>query len=642
MTSLYQHAFGKLHPLDCLENETTVKKRFRLGCVRILACSLILAGGSPFHVAADQRQLQPPDALLQQERSRIEAMQRASLPTLAIFGAEQAAGGGSGVVITPDGYALTNFHVAQPCGDHMKCGMNDGKLYDAVIVGIDPTGDVALIKLLGRDDFPTAVIADSDQVRAGQVCFAAGNPFLLATDFRPTITFGVVSGVHRYQYPSGTLLEYADCIQTDAAINPGNSGGPLFNERGELIGINGRCSFEKRGRVNVGVGYAISINQIQKFLGALRSGRIVDHATLGATVATDDRGAVIVTNILESSDAYRRGLRYGDQIVEFAGRPITTTNAFKNILGTFPDGWKVPIVFRRDGETQTIVVRLASLHSSEELLQLTKSAMGPPEPEKEKPAPRPKKPESPDDGSQEPKEEKESKPEDSSSPHAAPSSAGPPEHVAKWLESKRGFSNYHFNRLERDRVWSSLQKLTRVDDRLGPWTLQGSFQPLGSLKLVLEDNQAFAQLTGPPDGGEWLANLEQGLASHRQPSGSGGLYVAMHLWRRFLVMGPARFGEVVYWGTAPLPDHDGLCDVVVVTHDDIEAKLFFDPKTGQLLTLESYPDSEQDPCELHFGDYRTVEGQQLPFEITVKYGDETFGTWKLEQLTMAPTPKEGA
>src|SRR6185503_5826956 len=164
--------------------------------------------------------------------------------------------------------------------------------------------------------------------------------FLLATDFQPTVTYGIVSGTHRYQPPAGTLLEYADCIQTDAAINPGNSGGPLFNAKGDLIGINGRGSFEKRGRVNVGVGYAISINQIKHFLGYLKSGRIVDHATLGATVSTDKDGRVVIDDLLEDSDAYRRGLRYDDEVVAFGGREIRTVNAFKNVLGIYPNGWR--------------------------------------------------------------------------------------------------------------------------------------------------------------------------------------------------------------------------------------------------------------------------------------------------------------
>ena len=141
-----------------------------------------------------------------------------------------------------------------------------------------------------------------------------GNPFLLATDFTPTVTFGLVSGVHRYQYPAGTLLEYTDCIQIDTSINPGNSGGPLFNMEGELIGINGRGSFDKRGRVNSGVGYAISINQIKNFLGHLHAGIDTDHATLGAMVKTvgdaktTSRGCQ-VQSILEDSDAARRGLQ---------------------------------------------------------------------------------------------------------------------------------------------------------------------------------------------------------------------------------------------------------------------------------------------------------------------------------------------
>ena len=100
------------------------------------------------------------------------------------------------------------------------------------------------------------------------------------------------------------------CRPTPRSI-PGNSGGPLFNGQGQVVGINGRCSFDKRGRVSVDVGYAVSINQIKNFLGVLQSGRIVDHATLGARVAADDQGRVLVADILESCDAYRRGLRIG-------------------------------------------------------------------------------------------------------------------------------------------------------------------------------------------------------------------------------------------------------------------------------------------------------------------------------------------
>ena len=141
-----------------------------------------------------------PSAALQAEQQRIDAIAKATKASISVF-ARGGRGGGSGVVVTSDGYALTNFHVVKPAGNHMQCSMPDGNLYDAVIVGIDPVGDVALIKLLGRDDFPHAEIGDSDKLRVGDSCFAIGNPFLLATDFQPTISYGIVSGVHRYQYP---------------------------------------------------------------------------------------------------------------------------------------------------------------------------------------------------------------------------------------------------------------------------------------------------------------------------------------------------------------------------------------------------------------------------------------------------------
>lgn len=288
--------------------------------VAVLALiGLILTAGRA--VAVEPLKLEA--SLREAEQARIAAIDRARPSAVSVF-VPGGAGGGSGVLISPEGYALTNFHVTSPAGEYMRCGLSDGNIYDAVIVGIDPVGDLALIRLLPRDDFPFATIADSRLAKAGDWCMVIGNPFLLASNLQPTVTWGILSGVGRYQYPSGTLLEYADCLQTDASINPGNSGGPLYNADGQLLGIVGRASFEKRGRVNVGVGYAISIHQAKNFLGYLHSGRIVDHATLGATVATDPDGGVRVTNILENSDAYRRGLRYQAEILGIDGRAVST------------------------------------------------------------------------------------------------------------------------------------------------------------------------------------------------------------------------------------------------------------------------------------------------------------------------------
>ncbi|HLW66175.1 MAG TPA: trypsin-like peptidase domain-containing protein, partial [Gemmataceae bacterium] len=244
------------------------------------------------------------------EKQRIEVINKCRPAVVAIF-SPGGQGGGSGVLIDKDGYALTNFHVVSGTGPVMQCGLADGVMYDAVIVGWDKVGDVALIRLLPKKEgqpFPVAALGDSDKVQEGDWCMTMGNPFLLATDFSPTVSFGMVSGVHRYQYPEGGFLEYTDCIQVDASVNPGNSGGPLFNMQGEVVGINGRISFDKRRRINSGVGYAISSNQIKNFMGHLRAGMDVDHAELVRVASlSEEIPQVIVKEVLDDSDAARRG-----------------------------------------------------------------------------------------------------------------------------------------------------------------------------------------------------------------------------------------------------------------------------------------------------------------------------------------------
>jgi serine protease Do len=581
-----------------------------------------------------------PQAVLDSEQARIAAIQKATKTAVAVF-ANEGNGGGSGVVISPDGYALTNFHVAQPAGSYMKCGMADGKLYDAVIVGIDPTGDVALIKLLGRDDFPTAAMADSDDVKIGDWCFAVGNPFLLATDFQPTVTFGIVSGTHRYQPPAGTLLEYTDCIQTDASINPGNSGGPLFNADGDLIGINGRGSFEKRGRVNVGVGYAISINQIKNFLGYLKSGRIVDHATLGATVSMGDRGTVRVSNILETSDAFRRGLRYDDEIVSFAGRPIDTPNGFKNVLGIFPKGWRVPIVFRQEGKEHSALVRLTGVHGDEELVQLL-SRRGPSE--QEPPGgPRPGRPGQPRRPGEQPRPKEEPRP-DGQEPRPAPRLPGRPapkeveipEEAKKLIEPRTGFANYYFNQLNRDRVWSAFTAGGDFTSAGGPWKLTGELTGGGKVEVALGDDAS----SGTFPQGTIKLDASQDLDQELGPRGSGGLLAALHLWRQMLVVGPQNFGDVIYYGTAPYPGVESQADVLIATRNVAEMHLAFDPSSGRLAVVEMVADATADGCELRMSDYRDVGGRQVPHRIEIHHGDEVYGQIDWKQISLASSPEE--
>lgn len=548
------------------------------------------------------------------ELKRVEVIERVAPTVVAVF-AKGGAGGGSGVLISKDGFALTNFHVVSGLGPFMKCGLNDGVLYDAVLVGIDPTGDVALIKLLGREDFPVATLGDSDKLEIGDWTYVMGNPFLLATDFQPTVTYGIISGTHRYQPPSGTWLEYTDCIQVDTSINPGNSGGPLFSSAGELVGINGRGSFEKRGRVNSGAGYAISINQIKFFHDQIKAGRVVDHATLGATVTTDSDGTVVVNGILEASDVFRRGLRSGDELVTFAGRPVRTVNQFKNILGIYPKDWMLPIVFRHEGERREIHARLRGLHAKTDLM----------------PGPRPQqKPRQPM-----PKKDKDGNPEKTPDqplpprpdPHADAAKQAIPEQWKDWFVEKAGFANYRFNQLEQDRVFAPLKGLGNFASAAGSWRLSGQSATGDKFELTLaakgigleiRDAAFFQQLedTDPAD----------------EPPGTGGFLIAAHQLRLLLQTGSKAFTECHYFGSEPLDGRGELVDVIVTTMGAIETRWFFSRASGLLLGLDSRLYEDAEPCLIRFENWNDFNGRRLPATWMVTSGEKEFATLKVATL----------
>jgi S1-C subfamily serine protease len=562
-------------------------------------------------------------AVAQAEQKRVAVVAQVSPTVVAIF-SPGGQGGGSGVLVTPDGYALTNFHVTQGAGNFMKCGLSDGVLYDAVIVGIDPTGDVALVKLFGRDDFPFAKMGDSDALAVGDWSFAMGNPFLLATDFRPTVTFGIISGIHRYQYPAGTFLEYADCIQTDSSINPGNSGGPLFNSSGELVGINGRGSFEKRGRVNSGAGYAISINQIKNFMDSLRGGLVVDHATLGAAVVTKDDGSVVVTSILEQSEAYRRGLRADDEIVSFAGRPIRSVNQFKNVLGIFPKGWKLPLVYRREDRKQEVFVRLRGLHRQSELT-LNKR---PPQPEIPQPQPQPDKPRDKPDG--QPK--KRPGPQ---MPNLRPPAPKPPEHLAKFYVEKQGFTNYYFNELERDRILKGLSALGDYSKETGTWKLGGSLAP-DSVPFEFTLGDKLAGLTLDAGKKAFVQELTPEAKFEDEPPGSGSLLLAMHHLRRLLVLGPKGFSEFYYLGSEPLDGTGAPVDVLFCERYGARSHWYFSRASGMLVGYDTFREDDVDACEIRFEGQAEWNGRRLPELFVVRSGDHEFGRFRMTSSTFGP------
>lgn len=581
---------------------------------------LILSGGP--HLA-DAGEPQSPADVQAAQQQRIDIMRAASAATVAVFGPD-GGGGGSGVLITPDGYALTNYHVSSACGDFMRCGLNDGMMYDAVIVGVDAPGDVSLIKLIGRDDFPTAPLADSSLVRVGQWCFAAGNPFVLATNLQPSISMGIVSGTGRYQYPAGTLLEYADCIQTDAAINPGNSGGPLFNLAGEVIGINGRCSFEKRGRVNVGVGYAISSNQLKYFVGMLESGRLVDHATLGATVSTGESGRVLVSNILSGSDAYRRGMRYGDEIVALADREVQTTNGFKNILGTLPKHWRVPITVRRDGKLQQMLVRLGGVHSERELAELVNSGLEGPASET------PQEPEADEsEKSEAPDEPEPSGTPEEDTPSGDDASA---KRLQEMFEARLGFANYHVNREATDAVWAKTQAAGDYAATGKQWDLSGTLAgEATNFSLQLSDNKAQLQIGLRTITQDFSGSASDVVHERRE----SGMLIAMRAMMQYLQHGPRLLGDTTYLGKLPVYrsaagalSEQRLHPTFQSLWYDAIVRMSFDPETANIALIEVFGDSNDDPVELYLDDYRPTTpaagsaAVAFPHRIRLQYGTD--------------------
>ena len=567
-----------------------------------------------------------PAVVLKQEADRVGVIEKVKPTVVAVF-ARGGQGGGTGVLISDDGFALTNFHVVQPTGPTMQCGLADGVLYDGVLVGWDKVGDVALIKLLPKkagDKFPYAPMGNSDLVKQGDWSIAMGNPFLLATDFTPTVTFGLVSGVNRYQPPAGVILEYTDCIQIDTSINPGNSGGPLFNLKGEVIGINGRGSFDKRGRINSGVGYAISINQIKNFLGHLHAGLDADRASLGARRRTEAEGngigATRVTTILEESDAFRRGLFTDDEIFSFAGRMITSDNHYKNVVGLYPRGWRVPLEYRRGDTKKEILVRLMGVQKKEL---------------PDGPAPLPK-----DDPKQPPK----------SKAPAGAQGAG-----AKMYEAKAGFANYYFNRQEKDRLLKAFQKNGDFAAAKGVWTIEGNVR-------LLKNNASSAFTLDIEDKGKGKVNLKLGAFSEeliplgdntadlRRPQQSGGLMAAMYVWRLLVGLGEKGFpSDCTHGGVEPIypPPIDNstpkswteqrvLAEVLNTSSGIFRAKWFFAKDDARLLGFEvRQQDLNEDPCEIYFSDYKAVDGRQLPHRMQVYYRDLHYGTFTITSYKFA-------
>ena len=266
---------------------------------------------------------------------------------------------GSGVIIDPQkGYILTNNHVIAGA-DEITVRLDDGKEYNAEVVGRDPKTDLALIRTkVALDVEGGAPLGDSNKAEIGEWVMAIGNPFGLER----TVTVGILSAKGRV-IGAGP---YDDFLQTDAAINPGNSGGPLFNMRGEVIGIN--TAIVASGQ---GIGFAIPINMAKELLPQLEKGKVT-RGWLGVSIqeVTEDiaksfklkdaKGA-LVAEVMEDTPAQRGGLERGDIIISFDGKQVETPNELQRIVaGTVPDK-KVKVEVIRDGKTKTLTVKVGTM-----------------------------------------------------------------------------------------------------------------------------------------------------------------------------------------------------------------------------------------------------------------------------------------
>ena len=272
-------------------------------------------------------------------------------------------GSGSGVVISPDGYVLTNDHVVENA-DKIIVTLPGGTEYDAEIIGFDNVTDLALLKLDG-ENFPFVKIGDSDRLIIGEWAIAMGNPFgLFDINQQPTATIGIISGKNLdFGNQDGKIFQ--DMIQTDAAINPGNSGGPLLNSKGQLIGINTFIftgSKSKQG--SIGIGFAIPAKRAIKIAEELKAkGRIVRSFTTGLLVQPLDsktisylntpfRKGVVIVQIEKNSPADNARLEYLDVIVEAEGEKVSNRQDLLDIikLNDLRSGDRIKLRIWRDGK----------------------------------------------------------------------------------------------------------------------------------------------------------------------------------------------------------------------------------------------------------------------------------------------------
>jgi serine protease Do len=274
---------------------------------------------------------------------------------------------GSGVIVSQDGYILTNNHVVDGA-DEVKVELPDKRTFTAKVVGTDPLSDLAVVKI-SASSLPTLTLGDSDAVKVGDVVLAIGNPLGVGE----TVTSGIISAKGRTtDVGDGS---YQDFLQTDAPINHGNSGGALVSSNGELIGINSQILTPSDG--NIGLGFAIPSNMARNVMDQLIENGAVRRAKLGVTVQSitadlasslglpSAKGA-LVSNVEDGSPAAHAGITQGDVITEYNGKTVADSNQLRNDVSSTTPGSTVSLKVFRNGRTETVQAKLAELATKRE------------------------------------------------------------------------------------------------------------------------------------------------------------------------------------------------------------------------------------------------------------------------------------
>lgn len=266
---------------------------------------------------------------------------------------------GSGVIVDPSGLIVTNYHVIAKA-QTIKVLLSDKRQFDAKVIGADPQTDIAIIKI-GADNLPTLKWGNSDNLAVAEPVFAIGNPFGL----NETVTSGIVSAVGRANVG---IADYEDFIQTDAAINPGNSGGALIDTKGDLMGINTAIFSQSGGYM--GIGFAVPSNMAHSVMESLLKYGKVTRGWLGVAIQAltpdlakqfglNQAEGALVSQVVSDSPAARAGLRPGDVILGYDGKPVPSPGILRNLVAQTPVNQVAQVKIERGGKSQTINVRIA-------------------------------------------------------------------------------------------------------------------------------------------------------------------------------------------------------------------------------------------------------------------------------------------